>query len=95
MDSLTGCAAGNDPLHLGETTLLQHSVQAVDPAFDTDDYDGVDLRVVFKLLQGIQNDGLAVEGQKLLGHGFDIHPCAGTAGKNQCSIHKNTLFITK
>ena len=91
---LTGGAAGDDPLDLGEVVLLQQHLQVVDPAGDADDDDGVDVRVILELLQGVEDDGLAMQGQELLGHSLDIHTGACATGKDQCSIHKNTLFLS-
>ena len=92
---LTGGTAGDDPVNLGEVVLLQQQLQVVDPAGDADNNDDINVRVVFKLLQCIENDRLAMEGQELLGHGLDVHASARTAGKNQCSIHKNTLSFVE
>jgi hypothetical protein len=40
-----------------------------------------------EMLQGMDDDGLAVELQKLLGPSGGTHPLAGAAGKNQGSVH--------
>ena len=62
-------AAGDDPLHLGNLVFVEDFLQVVDPVFDAHDEDAVDVLVLLEVLERVDDDGLVVEGEKLLGHG--------------------------
>ncbi len=75
---LAGLAAGDHPLQLRDPVLLGVGPQDVVPAVDADDFDGVDARVLLEALKRVDEDGLVVDVQELLGDVVS-HPRPRTA----------------
>ena len=58
---LTGGAARNDPAQLGDAELLGICPQHVFPALNAHDLDCVDVRMLLKALQRVQQNGLVID----------------------------------
>ena len=65
---LSRLSAGHDPLELVDSELPRVSAHNIVPSVDTDDFDGVDLRMPLKALQCIDQNGLVIYIYKLLGN---------------------------
>ena len=86
---LSGLPSGNHPFQFVDPELLRVGPGDVVPAVDADQLDGVDLRMLLEALQGIDQNRLIIDVDKLL---RDIlsHPVPAAPGDNQCNIHTYT-----
>ena len=64
-----------------------------DPVFQAYHRDGVYLRMVFEMLQCMDDDGLSVQFQELFGPGLHAHAEPDAAGKDEGYVQKSPLKI--
>ena len=72
--------------HLLDVVLLQKLLHVVDVVLQHSQVDLVNLLVVLKLLDGVDQNGFSVDLQKLLGD-TGAHPDAAASGKQNRNIH--------
>ena len=80
-------AAGHHPFYLLDEKLLKQLPHIGKPRLHAHHHDGVNERVFLKFIKGMNNDGLSVQLQKLLGLRFGVHSLACSAGENHCIVH--------
>lgn len=79
--------SGDDGCDLGQSVLVDVPFQLIDPIAQAHDDDGIHIGMLLEALEGIDDDGAAVEHQELLGLGFGIHPLASSASENHRDVH--------
>ena len=62
------------------------------PLLKAHHHDAVDSRVVLEGLDGVQDDGLAVQLEELFGPRFGVHPLARSTSKNKGVVHGQLLL---
>ena len=88
--------AFNDADDFVDLKLLEHFLQKGDPLFQTSHNDGIDLRMIVKQFERVDDDRLAIEFEKLLRARLSIHPYARSSGKNDGNVHTfKMLFACK
>ena len=83
---LAGFAPGFNPAKLGDAVLPGVPPQSLLPALQTDHADLVDFRVALKALQGVNNHGLVVNVDELLGN-VHVHPVSHASGDDDGGVH--------
>ena len=78
--------AGNDGFHLCEAEPPYIFAHLGNPAVDTDNHDSLNIVMILKFFQRIDDDRLPVEFEKLLRDRSAVHPFPAAARKNQCNI---------
>ena len=85
-------SAGNDPLELVNAILPRVSPDNIMPSVDEDKFDRVDLGMILKRLQRLEQDGLVIDIDKLLGDVI-AHSGAGSPRYDKSNIHYRSFSL--
>ena len=84
--------AGNHIDDLGDVVMSYLLLQEGNPILQAHYHDAVDSRVVLEGLDGVQDDGLSVQLEELLGSRFSVHPLARSTSENKGVVHGQLLL---
>lgn len=88
IDGVLACLASRDNAHhLVDLKLAQLFLQERNPILYACHHDGVYLGMIVEKFQGVDDDGLPVEFQELLGPGLCVHSETGASGEDSGYVH--------